>query len=403
MKTIDQLCQESWLPPLKIKWKTTLPIIQWGMGVGVSNWNLAGAVAREWWIGTLSSIWLSWIAPYKRSILNGLIKREKAVKKLTWADTEKLFHDASLMAALMEIKKAREISNWNGALWLNTMVAITDYKRHVELACQTGLNGIVSWAGLPRDLPNISKDYPNAALIPILSNLRWTKILLKMWERLKQIPDAIVLEDPTRAGGHLGASNLWSFAEDDIKNSTLEVAVPEVREFLEKEWLGKTIPVIAAWGIVTHEDVKRVLWYGAWWVQLWTRFLASNESGANTESKQAVLDAKWEDDLTRYMSNAGLPALALSASGVLPRIRNTEVKVRTCMQNCLRQCAYRDGVATAANGDPLAQMCILEELAHTVDEAGWSKWLVFVGVSALRIHTLLSVRQIMQELLWLSV
>lgn len=114
-----------------------------------------------------------------------------------------IFYDTNLVCIREEIRKAREISEGRGSLWINIMMATNDYERQVITACESGIDAIVSGAGFPFALPEITKNYPNIALIPILANARGVKVIVKKWAKYGKIPDAIVLEDPSRAGGHL--------------------------------------------------------------------------------------------------------------------------------------------------------------------------------------------------------
>lgn len=434
---IDARVGYSDLPPLIIHGRVTHPIIQWGMGVNISNGRLAWNVALAGWIGTLSSVWLAWVPKYKERIFHALIAQAKTSPEIYDAITTdmsrekyrdmiqsrydekkqtppsernidgsfrlyQLFHEATFLAAREEIGQARQISGWKWALWLNVMKAIHEYKMHVRLACETGLNGIVSGAWLPLDLPELVKNHSNnwdIALIPILSNLRWVQLVMRKWERYGKFPDAIVLEDPTRAAWHLGAGNLKSFTHEDMWKSTLEVAVPEVVEFLRTKWLNEKVPVIAAGDIVDRNDISRALELWAKWVQLGTRFLASHESGANDAFKSGIVEAQTMDNILLYNSNAMLPARGLKASGVFPRIAWKISQVRACAENCLVQCAYRDGEWTNAEWESFAQMCILEELAMSTDNRFGARWLMFCGVSALKIHSILTVSEIMDQLL----
>ncbi len=385
------------LPELTIGNKSTFPIIQWWMGVWISNWRLAWTVAKEWAVWTLSSVGHS-VTPAYKPLFNALIKEKKAYFgwKIPEHEFERIFYDANIAAIYEEVKKAKEVAQGNWALWINVMVAVNDYTRQVLAACDAWVDGIVSGAGLPLNLPEITKEYPNVSLIPILSNLKGVRILLKKWERLGRIPNAIILEDPSRAGGHL-----WSASVNNVDNSdtTLEVAVPEVIEFLNKEWLH--VPVIAAGWIVSRDDMNRVLNLGASWVQMGTRFLATHESWASDDFKNAILHAN-EKDITIYTSNALLPARAIATSGIFHMIEWRVAETRKCIENCLIHCWYRDWIGELkGSGDTPAQMCILHALARGTE---WnrphakSEALYFTGVSALKISTLKSVKEIIEEL-----
>lgn len=399
------------LPMLTIKGRTTLPIIQGWMGVGISNWRLAWAVAREWGIGTLSAVGHPMTPAYKKSyletikVIDDVIKilddaaREKGTKKWDQAffDAVKtqIFYNANLDCIGEEVRKAQNISEGRGSLYMNIMVATEDYERQVLASCRAWVHGIVSGAGFPFALPEITKDYPDIALIPILSSARWVGIILKRWKRHKKTPDAIILEDPSRAAGHLWAPKL-----EDLKNeeTRLEYSIPETKALLQKMELD--IPIIAAWGATDREDFDRILALGASWVQMGTRFLATHESGASQKFKQDVVDT-WKNNIFEYTSSAMLPARATDKSTIFEVIKHQKPHVRKCVKNCLTHCARRDGIGVLPNGETPAQMCLLYALANategnppTADRAT----LEFLGTSAVKIYALKSVEEIMNEL-----
>ncbi|MFA5747478.1 MAG: nitronate monooxygenase family protein [Candidatus Absconditabacterales bacterium] len=382
-KDINQII----LPNLKIgKYNSELPIIQGGMGVGISNGELAGLVAKNGGIGTITSLFYN-TKEFKILINETLKKTKKLGKELIKNEDQeytKLFRQTNLECITKEIKKAKKISEGKGAIFINIMVAVNNYTNQVKTACEAGINGIVSGAGLPLNLPELTKDYPNVVLIPILSTLKGVKILIrKREEKYKKLPDAIILEDPSTAGGHLGAKNLDNVDNEDSK---LENSVPQVVEFLKSKKLN--IPVIAAGGIVDKKDVLEMLLLGANGVQIGTRFLVSDKNGANQEFKDAIINAS-ENDIMTYMSSAGLPARALKQSKIFTKIDNIEAKTRNCIENCLIHCGYRDG------NPNLTQMCLLKELAKETQGAEGGG-LMFTGTSATRITKILTVQQIME-------
>lgn len=308
---------------------------------------------------------------------------------------QQIFYDTNLLCIHEEVRKAREISEGKGSLYINVMVATNDYARQVLAACEAGIDGIVSGAGFPFALPEITKDYPNVALIPILANARGVKVILKKWGRLWKVPDAIVLEDPSRAGGHLGASGVAKIHDPE---TTLEVSIPATVALLKEE--GLDIPIIAAGGIVDRADIDHILALGASGVQMGTRFLATNESGASPEFKESILSAE-ESSILEYISNAMLPARALKESGIFSVIEDRTAHVRGCVENCLTHCAFRDGIESLPSGELPAQMCILHALAHATEgnkPAAKSRALYFTGTSATRIKALESVKDIMRGL-----
>lgn len=380
------------LPWLHIgKYSSVLPIIQWWMGVGISTPELAWEVARNGGIGTLSSVCLCETSPYKHIYID-MIKKAKAEN--TWAisseQASQIFIDANCIAIQQEIKKTKQIANGTWPIFINVMRAVNGYTEQILASCEAGVDWIVCGAGLPLNLPDITKAYPDVALIPIVSNLRAAKLITEnRKKKYNKLPDAIIVEDPSTAGGHL-----WVGGLEDLNNKKsesefiLENSIPQIQHYIKEQWY--TIPVIAAGGIVDNADVMNMLKLGADWVQVGTRFLASEESGAHELFKQAVVDST-EASIKKYMSNAGLPASALSASEIFATMEWIVAEKKDCIKNCLVRCWFRDA------NPVLAQMCILNELKKSTKR--WNgKWLWFVGESAARITSILTVEEIMKTL-----
>lgn len=428
------------LPKLNFWWVLTEPIVQWGMWVWISIAELAWAVAREWWIWTLSSVALCRTPRYKAlyekikllkkwkkaGLLDKWLSDEDLVKEvkrlkivLTKQERNEIFREANIEALWQEIRKARTIAWPNWQLWLNMMVAANDYENQVRNACKAWISGIVSWAWLPFDLPKHTAEYPDVALIPILSNAQWVSIMLrKWWKKYKRLPNAVVLEDPSTAGWHLGSSHTSKINDEETK---LETSVPAtvayINSFLSDEkfiaeWkeLHKdkdiipeipNIPVIAAWWATTRADIDRLLDLWASWVQMWTRFLASEESWASHEFKQAIINAKLPEDIMVYVSSAMLPARAIRSSWVFRAIEWCRARIRWCVDDCLSHCAYRDWLDQNSAKEVPAQMCINRRLvlatAWNPPEAKEGA-LYFTWTSALRIDTIKSVKDIMDWL-----
>ncbi len=375
---------------LKIwKYQSELPIVQWWMGIGISMAELAWAVALNGGVWTLSSAWLCDTPTYKHILRQAMIDAKKTHDwKVSLEQGNEIFLTTNCQVIGQEVQKAKEIAQWKGPVFMNIMAAAQWFKEQVLAACKAWIDGIVCGAGLPMNLPDITKDFPNIALVPILSNLRGVKIIVQnRIRKYQRLPDAIILEDPTKAGGHLWVKNL-----EDLKNADsnsdfiLENSIPAVKKYFEEEWY--SIPIIAAGWIVNHVDVMRILNLWASGVQMWTRFLASKESGANQEFKQAVVNST-ENDITEYMSSAGLPARALKQSEIFARMADISAQQRDCIKTCLQQCGFK-------NGNPLlAQMCILKELIRSTAWGKW-KWLWFVWTSATKINEVLTVQEIME-------
>jgi nitronate monooxygenase len=273
---------------LIIKGKTVrVPIIQGGMGVGVSLSPLAGAVAAEGGVGIVSS-----------AALDRLVSKRTGKKHTSYE------------AAYEEISRAKDKG---GIAGINIMVAlIQDYEHSVKGAIDAGADVIISGAGLPLNLPAI-QDPGETALIPIVSSGRALELICKRWERSGYRPDAVVLEGPL-AGGHLG----FKAEELYLESNRLENLLPQVKDVAEKHG---GFPVIAAGGIFTHDDIVRFLRMGADGVQMGTRFLVTQECSATDAYKQAVIDAGKEDILVARHpgSPCGLPFMVIKESPMFRR------------------------------------------------------------------------------------
>lgn len=258
------------LPPLKLKqFEIPAPIIQGGMGIGLSSYYLAGSVAREGGLGVLSSAALDRIVSARHG------------KKLKARE-----------AAAQDVLDARAISRGRGAIGMNIMVAIINqYEDSVLGAMDGGVDAIISGAGLPMALPEIALTHPRAhdvALIPIVSSGRALEVICKRWKRSGRMPDAVVVEGPL-AGGHIA----WrDRAEAVAESNRLENLLADVF-VVAKKW--GDFPVIAAGGVYSHQDILRMLEMGCAGVQMGTRFLATFESGANENYKSKLVECKEED------------------------------------------------------------------------------------------------------------
>lgn len=279
------LCFESALPELVIKGKRIkAPIIQGGMGVGVSLHPLASAVAREGGLGIVSS-----------ACLDRLVSKRTGKKYNTY---EAVYEEVSLARAT------------GGFAGINIMGALVrDYNDSVKGALDAGADAIISGAGLPLTLPAIQPP-KDTALIPIVSSARALELICKKWERLGYRPDAVVLEGPL-AGGHLG----FKIDHVDLESNKLENLLPPVKDMARKYG---DFPVIVAGGIYTHDDIVKFLDMGADGVQMGTRFLATEESSASGEYKQAVINAEKEDIIVTHDpgSPCGMPFRVIKQSAM---------------------------------------------------------------------------------------
>jgi nitronate monooxygenase len=361
------------LPLWKLKLRTLLPIVQGGMGVGISAHRLAGSVARLGALGTISSVDLRHHHP-------DLLERAKHC-----TDKDEL-DKLNVIALDREIRMALEIAGGHGALAVNVMKAVSEYAAHVRQSCESGAHAIVMGAGLPFDLPDLTRDFPDVALLPILSDVRGVTIVLKKWLRKNRLPDALVIEHPRYAGGHLGATRPEEINDPRFDFEPVLAGIFNLlRELgIERE----RIPLIPAGGINTHDKVRRLLTLGAAAVQIGTPFAVTEEGDAHPNFKKVLAEAKPEDIVT-FMSAAGLPARAV----LTPWLKNylkrekalqshAKADPRRCVPalNCLTVCGLRDGIAA------IGQFCIDTRLAFAL-KGDIMKGLFFRGSESLPFGT----------------
>jgi nitronate monooxygenase len=259
------------------------------------------------------------------------------------------------------------------------------------------VDAVVVGAGLPLDLPDLAQDHPNALLIPILSDARGVQLIVKKWERKKRLPDAIVIEHPRLAGGHLGAAKI---ADLNDPRFDFERVIPESLAFLRAAGIEKDIPLIAAGGIRTHADIQRVQALGAAGVQLGTPFAVTEEGDAHPEFKRVLAEAR-DEDMVEFTSVAGLPARAVATPWlkaylkIEDRLQAVVHAKNRCTKafDCLAQCGLRDGLPG------WGQFCIDNQLAAAL-RGDLKKGLFFRGVGELPFGSQIrSVRELMERLL----
>ena len=361
------------LPFFNIKDRSLLPIVQGGMGIGVSAHRLAGAVASLGAVGTIASIDL-------RHHHSDLAEQGKHCRDKTALDK------LNLIALQREISAALKTADGEGLVAVNIMKAVAEHATLVRHACASGAQAVVMGAGLPLDLPELTAGYPDVALIPILSDARGISIVLKKWMRKNCLPDAIVIEHPRYAGGHLGAPR-----PDDINDPRFDIAGVLESVFQLFKELGierEQIPLIPAGGINSHEKIRALLSLGASAVQIGTPFAVTEEGDAHPNFKQVLAQAKPEDIVT-FMSVAGLPARAVLTPWLSNYLRR-ESKLQGCAKNqsercasglhCLTQCGLRDGITKAG------QFCIDSQLAAAL-RGDINKGLFFRGSESLPFGT----------------
>lgn len=378
----------SGLASLTLGGRELLPLVQGGMGVGVSAHRLAGSVAALGGVGTISSVDLRRHHP-------DLMERTRGIG---FGDSAKALIDAANLEALSrEIARARQVADGLGLLAVNVMRAVGEYAASVKRALEDGIDAVVVGAGLPLDLPDLAAEHPRALLVPILSDARGVQLIVRKWERKKRLPDAIVIEHPRLAGGHLGAAKI-----EDLRDTRFdfENVIPQSREFLKSAGVEREIPLIAAGGIRCHADIARVQSLGAAGVQLGTPFAVTEEGDAHPEFKRVLAEAK-DDELVEFTSVAGLPARAVPTPWLKaylklePKLQAVAHAKSRCTKafDCLAQCGLRDGFAT------WGQFCIDHQLAAAL-RGDVKKGLFFRGVGALPFgERIASVRELMEKLL----
>lgn len=372
---VAALFTRSGLRPLVLGARSLLPIVQGGMGIGVSAHRLAGSVAALGGVGTLSSVDLRRHHPDLMARTQGLAARAGCD-----AHTKATIDAANLEALRREVAAARERARGRGLLAMNVMRAVSDYAAYVRTSLEAGIDAVVVGAGLPLDLPDLAADHPHALLVPILSDARGVALVLKKWERKKRLPDAIVIEHPKFAGGHLGAAKIADLGDERFD---FERVLPEVRELLRRMGVEREVPLIAAGGIRRFEDIARLQSLGAVAVQLGTPFAVTEEGDAHPEFKRVLAQAR-DEDVVEFTSVAGLPARAVVTPWLKaylklePKLQAVAHAKARCTKafDCLAQCGLRDGLPG------WGQFCIDHQLAAAL-RGDVKKGLFFRGAGAL--------------------
>jgi nitronate monooxygenase len=377
------------LKPLQLGDRALLPIVQGGMGVGISAHRLAGSVAAQGAWGTIASVDLRRHHPDLMARSASMSDGDAAKKGVIEA--------ANQEALRREIRQAREIAGGHGLLAVNVMRAVSDYAASVRTALQEGIDALVVGAGLPLDLPELAQDHPGTALVPILSDARGVALLWKKWERRQRLPSAIVIEHPAHAAGHLGAAKVADLGDARFE---FETVLPAVRQHLRDAGMEGRVPLIAAGGVRTCEDIQRLQSLGADAAQLGTAFVVTQECDAHPNFKQVLAEAR-EEDLVEFTSVAGLPARAVMTPW-LRKYLKAEERLQTVAQlkqrctmafDCLSQCGLRDGLKG------WGQFCIDQRLAAAL-RGETAKGLFFRGRGALPFGPqVATVRQLLERLL----
>lgn len=333
-----------------------LPVVQGGMGVGVSLSGLASAVANEGGIGVISAAGLGLV--YHKSPGDYLSKCILGLKE--------------------EILKAKEKSK--GIIGVNIMVALNNYADMVRTSIAEKVDVIFAGAGLPFDLPSFLTNESETKLVPIVSSPRAAKIICEKWKNnYGYLPDAIVVEGP-KAGGHLG----FKINQIDDEQYSLERLVPEVVNIIEAYKENKNIPIIAAGGITSGKDIHRFLELGASAVQMGTLFVTTNECDASDTFKNVFVNAK-QEDIKIIQSPVGMPGRAIDGEFIQNVEKGLE-KPKTCPFHCIKTCDYTK-----------SPYCIVQSL-YQAAKGNMRKGYAFTGINVHLSKKISSVREVIANL-----
>jgi NAD(P)H-dependent flavin oxidoreductase YrpB (nitropropane dioxygenase family) len=352
------------MPALRIgNWEADIPIVQGGMGVGISLSGLASAVANAGGIGVIATAGIGQFEP-------------------DWDTNSK---KADKRALQKEIRKTK--AKTDGIIGVNIMVALSDFDDLVQCAVEEGANMLFLGAGLPIRLPEtlpLDKlgELPTK-FVPIVSSAKAAKIIFRSWaKQFDHIPDAVVVEGPL-AGGHLG------FKKEHIDNPdyALEKILPEVITAIKpyEELFIKSVPVIAAGGIYTGADIHKFMQLGAQGVQMGTRFVATYECDASQEFKDAYLNCK-KEDIVIIDSPVGLPGRAIRDK-FLERVSSGVKEPFNCPWKCLKSCDFKN-----------VPYCIALALTNA-KKGNMEEGFVFAGANTYRIDKIISVKELIETLI----
>ncbi len=348
------------MKPLRIgNLSIRIPVIQGGMGVGISMSGLASAVANEGGVGVISCAGLG----------------------ILYKDSSENYLSASIYGLKEEIRKARKKTI--GIIGVNVMVAMTNFADMIRTCIAEKVDLIIAGAGLPLDLPSFLKKDSITRLVPIVSSSRAAKIICEKWKtNYNYLPDAVIVEGP-KAGGHLG------FKEENINDNdySLEKLVPEIvneLKFFEEKY-NQSIPLVAAGGIYTGQDIKRIMMLGASGVQMGTRFVTTYECDAPQAFKQAYIDAD-EKDIEIIKSPVGMPGRAIISS-FIQKVRDGKKQPKKCPFKCIRTCDIDK-----------SPYCIIIALINAL-KGNFESGFAFAGSNAFRATKISSVKEIFQSLI----
>lgn len=335
-----------------------IPIVQGGMGVGISLSGLAGSVAAAGGVGIISTAQIGYKDP----------------------DYDKKPLEVNLKAIKKYVDKAREIAN-GGVIGVNIMVATKYYEEYVKAAVKAGVDLIVSGAGLPTTLPELVKN-TKTKIAPIVSSIKSAKVICKLWDKhYRQTPDMVVIEGP-KAGGHLGFTKeqLNTITDEEYDREILGIR-EIVKEYSDK--YEKHIPVIFGGGIYDRDDMMRYINMGLDGVQIGSRFVTTYECDAADEYKQSYINAK-KEDIRIVKSPVGMPGRAIYNS-FMKRTETESFKLKTCHQ-CISTCNQKD-----------IPYCIADALVNAA-KGNTDNALLFCGANAYKAQKLEHVSDIFEQL-----
>ncbi|HEX3047674.1 MAG TPA: nitronate monooxygenase family protein [Bacillota bacterium] len=336
-----------------------LPIIQGGMGVGVSLSGLASAVANEGGVGVIATAGIGLLEP----------------------DCAGNFLAANIRALKREMKKAREMTR--GILGVNIMTALSNFADMARTAIEEGADIIFSGAGLPLNLPQFLVGAKKTKLVPIVSSARAAGIIFKKWiEKYNYVPDAVVVEGPL-AGGHLGFKAEQIMSPEYSLENLIPQVITEVGIFEEK--YQRSIPVIAAGGIYSGADINKFMQLGAAGVQMATRFVATHECDAAPEFKETFINLK-QEDLVIIKSPVGLLGRAIKNQFITDVGAGKKIPFR-CPYHCITTCDYQH-----------SPYCIALALINAC-RGKLKQGFVFSGANGYRTNAIVSVKDLMNSLL----
>ncbi len=356
--------------PLKIgKYTMKYPIVQGGMGLGISWDRLAGTMSSEGGLGVVSSVGTGYYDERKYS--------DKDINERPLHESN--FYSSKGLKAIID--NARKIANGN-PIAVNILYASNDYERIARDACASGIDIIITGAGLPTNMPEFTEGYPDVALVPIVSSVKALKIICKRWtKRYNRLPDAVVVEGPL-SGGHQGFT-YEQCAQDEYQ---LENLIKPIKEEI-KNW--GDFPLIAAGGVWDKNDIERMMELGANGVQMGTRFIGTHECDAHDNFKEIILGAK-KEDIKLLKSPVGYPARGVRTN-LIKLVEKREGPPIKCISNCVSPC--KRGIEAKAVG-----YCIADSLSDAFlgkKETG----LFFTGANGYKLNEIISVKELLSKLI----